>query len=175
MKRIKIMTVTALLCGSLAISSCIGTFGLTNKVLDWNRGVGDKWINELVFIALNVVPVYEISLFIDGVILNTIEFWTGSNPIAAGQTQKIQGNNAEYMVVSTEDGYNVSCGDKSMDLTFNQENSSWNVAINGKNRELFRINADGTATLSNGKNVSMNAAGMLAARESIGSFYFAAR
>lgn len=175
MRKIKTMAVSAVICGSLVLSSCIGSFALTNKVLDWNNSVGDKWINELVFISLHIVPVYEVSLFIDGVILNTIEFWTGSSPVAAGQTRTIQGKSGEYKIVSSENGYNISCGEESMDLVFNQENSSWNVAVNGNNSELFRINADGSATLSNGKNVALNAAGMLAARQSAGSVYLAVR
>ena len=34
-----------------------------------------------------VIPVYEICIgLIDGLILNTVEFWTGSNPIASNDT-----------------------------------------------------------------------------------------
>ena len=35
---------------SLVLSSCIGSFGLTNKVKAWNEGLGDKFVNELVFV-----------------------------------------------------------------------------------------------------------------------------
>ena len=48
-----------LLSASLVLSSCIGSFQLTNKVKDWNDGVGDKWINEVVFLAFHIIPVYE--------------------------------------------------------------------------------------------------------------------
>ena len=31
----------------------------------------------------NIVPVYGICVFVDAVILNSIDFWTGSNPFAS--------------------------------------------------------------------------------------------
>lgn len=60
---------------------CYGSFELTKKVYKWNGTLGDKWLNEVAFLALNIVPVYSISVFIDAVILNSLEFWTGNNPM----------------------------------------------------------------------------------------------
>ena len=62
------------LAGSMMLSSCIGNFSLTKKVFEWNQNVGDKFVNELVFIAFCIVPVYEIAAFIDAVVINSIEF-----------------------------------------------------------------------------------------------------
>lgn len=56
--------------------------GPFKKILNWDQHFSSKLINEVVYTLLWVVPVSEISLFVDGIILNTIEFWTGSNPIA---------------------------------------------------------------------------------------------
>ena len=83
-----------LLSATILLTSCIGSFGLTNKVLDWNKSVGDKFVNELVFIALHIVPVYEISIFIDVVVLNSIEFWTGDNLVAEPGETKVVKNSA---------------------------------------------------------------------------------
>ena len=61
MKKNKLNMVVAIaLCVSLGLSSCIGSFKLTNKVLGWNEGVGNKFVNELVFIAFHIIPVYEL-------------------------------------------------------------------------------------------------------------------
>ena len=49
------------LTGSLMTSSCIGSFALTNKLLSWNKQVGNKFVNELVFFAFWIIPVYEVS------------------------------------------------------------------------------------------------------------------
>ena len=38
----------------LLCSSCIGSFGLFNRVLDWNKDVTDnKFLNELIFIIIS--------------------------------------------------------------------------------------------------------------------------
>ena len=57
-------------------TSCIGSFALTNKLLSWNRNVGNKVVNELVFIAFWILPVYEVSALADILVINSIEFWS---------------------------------------------------------------------------------------------------
>lgn len=169
------MAFTAALTGTVLFSSCIGSFTLTNKVLDWNRTVGDQWVNELVFLVCHVVPVYEISIFIDSVILNSMEFWTGSNPMVVGDTKTVKSENGEFLVKTTENGYNVSKGEESVDFVYNKANSSWNISSDGKTTELMHINADGTATLCNGKTVTMDAVGLMAARQSMSNSFLASR
>ena len=83
------LLVAATLASSVLFSSCIGSFGLSNKLLDWNRNIDSKFVNELVFIAFWIVPVYEISALADILVLNSIEFWSGSNPMASiGEVKK---------------------------------------------------------------------------------------
>lgn len=175
MKKIRNKSLAVLLAGSLLFSSCFGSFSLTNKVLDWNGSVGDKWVNELVFLACNIVPIYSISVFIDAVVLNSLEFWTGTNPMAVGETKTVKSENGEFLVKTTENGYNVSNGEKSVDFVYNEANNSWNISTDGKTTELMHINADGTATLSNGKTVTMDAAGLMAARLSLSNSFLANR
>ena len=33
--------------GGSTLTSCIGSFQLTNKLLSWNKSVGNKFVNEL--------------------------------------------------------------------------------------------------------------------------------
>ena len=86
MKR-KYLTVAVVmaLATSLLGTSCIGRFQLTNKLLSWNHQVGNKFVNELVFFAFWILPVYEVSALADLLVLNSIEFWSGSNPVAQGK------------------------------------------------------------------------------------------
>ena len=79
--------VAAVLIVVLMVSTvgCYGSFELTKKVYKWNGTLGDKWLNEVAFLALNIIPVYGISVFIDAWILNSLEFWTGNNPMAANE------------------------------------------------------------------------------------------
>jgi len=172
MKKIKIKAVCALLCGSMMFSSCIGSFALFNKVKDWNESLTDsKFVNEILYLAMWIVPVYEISFFVDNVVLNSIEFWTGSNPVAnAGEVKKVQGEKGEYLVKTNADGYTITneVGEE-LNLKFDAEAQSWNVMNGDEAIELLTINADGTVNMNmqNGTymQVTLDAAGMMAARQ----------
>ncbi len=76
----------------VSTTGCFGGFQLTRKVYQFNRDVSpDKWVRELVFLALAIFPVYGAATFLDAVIFNSVEFWTGSNPVLAknGASRKI--------------------------------------------------------------------------------------
>lgn len=111
--------VVLLLIASMAVMSvgCYGSFNLTKKVYNWNGTMGDKWVVELVFLGLNIVPVYGIAGFIDVYILNLIEFWSGKNPMASN--------------ITSDDGTNV---------TFNKETNSVQVSYAGKTFTLMHEN-----------------------------------
>ena len=51
---------------SMLNTSCIGSFALFNKLLAWNKTINNKFVNELVFFAFWVVPVYEVAALADG-------------------------------------------------------------------------------------------------------------
>lgn len=123
MKKSKTFLVCATLSGSVLFSSCIGSFGLWNSLKDWNQGVSNKFVNELIFLAFHIVPVYEIAYLADVLVLNSIEFWSGSNPTASiGEVKTVQGENGEYLVKTNENGYTITKKgeDKSVDLVYKQ-------------------------------------------------------
>ena len=65
-------------------AGCFGTFGLSRSLWHWNDKTTDsKALKELLFFALCIVPVYELSALADVLIFNSIEFWSGKNPITA--------------------------------------------------------------------------------------------
>lgn len=117
------------MAATLFLSSCIGSFGLTKKYYNWNNSIGNKWINEIVFFATAcLVPVYGVCVFVDGVVLNSIEFWTGSNPVSA-KTDVINTENGQYIVKSDENGYTITKGEET--VQFINENGTWYV-VNGE-------------------------------------------
>lgn len=182
MKKNKMTLVCAVLAGSLLFTSCIGSFKMWNGLKDWNQGVGDKFVNELVFIALHIVPVYEIAYLADLVVLNTIEFWSGSNPMASNEVKEIKGENGEYLVKTNNNGYTITNKDdnQSMDLVYNQETQTWNAVTDTENIELVKINNNGTVSINMQNGTSMTVMpdmqGVAAARAAIGSTsFFAAR
>ena len=63
-------------------SACFGSFHLTQKVLGFNKSVSpNKWVRWFVFLGLTIIPVYEFASLADVFFANSIEFWTGKNPI----------------------------------------------------------------------------------------------
>lgn len=183
MKKSKTVLVCAMLSGSVLFSSCIGSFGLWNSLKDWNQGVSNKFVNELIFLAFHIVPVYEVAYLADVLVLNSIEFWSGSSPVASiGEVKTVQGENGEYLVKTNEDGYTISKKgeEKAVDLVYNKEKNTWNAVADGQSFELVKINDDGTATMSlqNGTSMTVvpDAQGVAAARVATGnSLFFAAR
>lgn len=135
MRRTKI-TIAAVLAmaAMLPLESCIGSFALTKKVLAWNHQVGSsKFVNELVFVAFCVLPVYEISALADLLVINSIEFWSGNNPVVA-QAKVVDGKAARYLIESDAKGYTVTnLSDKSqVRFNFDQMTRSWSVEHDGQ-------------------------------------------
>jgi len=73
---------------SVVTTGCFGSFQATRKLYNWNKGVGDKWTQEFVYLVVGgLVPVYGLAGLLDAVVLNSIEFWTGKNPMTASATK----------------------------------------------------------------------------------------
>lgn len=128
MKRKFLSVFAVLLASSMLFTSCIGSFGLSNKVLAWNQQISNKFVNELVFLGFWILPVYEITTIADVLIINSVEFWSGSNPVAAGN-KVVNGQDGRYLVEWDSDGYTIT---NEQDLSvvkfnFNQEEKTWSV------------------------------------------------
>lgn len=184
MKRNRLTLVVAVaMSGTFLFSSCVGSFGLFNRIASWNQEIGTKFVNELVFLAMNIVPVYPVAYLADALVINSIEFWSGTNPMAnVGDVKKVKGENGNYLVETLENGYSITKeGEKtSMELIYNEEANTWSVVAEGVSTELLKMNNDGTADLflPNGKsmNVTLDAQGILAARQvTMGDLMFASR
>lgn len=150
MRKNKTLAMALVLCAGLMASSCIGSFGLFNRTVKWNQNIGNKFANELVFLALNIVPVYEVCYLADVLVINSIEFWSGNNPMAdVGRIQKVKGENGNFYVKTLANGYNITKEDseESMDLLFDEGKQTWNIVAEGVDQPLLRMNENGTATL----------------------------
>ena len=78
------------LAASMLMSGCYGSFNLTRQVYHWNGQIGDKWPREFMFIVLTWVPVYGIAGLGDAIVFNSIEFWSGKNPVDAPAAKATQ-------------------------------------------------------------------------------------
>ena len=94
------------LAAAFTFTACYGSYGLTTKLYKWNGTLGNKWLDSCVHFLMWIIPVYPICAgLIDGLVLNTVEFWSGSNPVASGDTyyeKDAQGN--QVAAVKNADG-----------------------------------------------------------------------
>ena len=82
--KLKHAFVATLLAISLGLggTSCLGPDHTYGQVKQWNAKLTkEDWLNEVVFLALHVIPVYPVALAADVLIFNTIQYWSGNNPI----------------------------------------------------------------------------------------------
>ena len=163
MKNRLVTVLCTMLSVSILSTSCIGSFPLFHKIHSWNEGVSDnKFVNELVFICFHIIPVYEVCYLADGLIFNSIEFWSGKSPIAkAGEKKTLKGNNGDvYCVTTTKNGYKIvdETKDEAFNLNFDENTQTWSAEINGSSYKLATMNEDGTITMNlrNGETLTVN-------------------
>jgi len=107
MKRITAL-VLACSIAVLSLQGCYGKMALTRKVYALNGSVQDKFVRSLVTWAFIIVPVYGISALVDFVLFNTIEFWSGKNPVAQGEKDfRFASGEGTYQVHARKSGDQV--------------------------------------------------------------------
>ena len=152
MKKLNLKVAVILLAGSCFFSSCIGSFSLFNKYAAWQRDMtSNKFVNAIVgFFLMPIVG--SITMVVDWLVLNTIEFWTGDNPVASnvGKTQNITGKDGLlYAVKTLKNGYEVTKPDGAVvNFVYDKRNNSWSEVSDESVREIFRFNADGTLSVN---------------------------
>jgi hypothetical protein len=114
--------VAAVVMGSFLTltTACYGPFNLTRNIYHWNsnikggKEVNEKWMKEIVFFGMIIIPVYMFSALLDAFIFNSIQFWSGDNPIKAsdlgddGQTKVAQVGDLTMRWTSTSEGATVT-------------------------------------------------------------------
>ena len=145
----KKLTICTLLSASILFSSCLGSFSAFNGLRDWNEGLtNSKFVDNLVFWALNIVPVYGLFMFGDVFIFNVIEFWSGSNPIAMKEgdreVQIVEKDGNTFEMVATKNRLQLKViegerkGDK-LDLVYKPSEKSWNAVK--PNGEIIKLSS----------------------------------
>ncbi|MCB1324150.1 MAG: DUF3332 family protein [Spirochaetales bacterium] len=85
--------------GYIGLAQCHGGFVLTRKFDGFVSSIGNKWIRWIVFLVAAILQLYSLTILADVVVLNSIEFWTGSNPVAFNYDA-----NGQFRRQVTEDG-----------------------------------------------------------------------
>lgn len=175
MKKIRISVACILTAGcSLLFSSCIGSFSLTHNVLKWNNQVGSKIVNELVFFAFWILPVYEVSALCDVLVLNSIEFWSGRNPITAS-TKTIETEHGHYLIASDSHGYTIThqeSGNQTR-LEYEADCQTWSLIQDDTSYPFMSFVDDNTVRMitpeGDFRNVDLSAEGVLAYQKMTGA------
>jgi len=151
---------------TMSMVGCFGNFSLTRQVYSFNQNIENAFVRSILMWVMMIVPVYGLATWIDVVILNVIEFWTGDNPIAMiegeSQTQFIAFEGIEYEVIATKNRFDiteVANPDNTFALVFDVEDNSWNLHKDGqelkitqqegKELKLFDFDGQAFATIMN--------------------------
>ncbi len=59
------------------VAGCYGPFPLTRAVYQANGSIGNDVVRQVVFWVFVILPVYNVSVLADALVLNVVDFWVG--------------------------------------------------------------------------------------------------
>lgn len=142
----KKISFAALVFAALMFSSCMGSFATFNKLTKWEANATEsKFLNECIFFVL--MPVNAVAGVLDLFVVNSIEFWSGENPLLAkvGKTYNVKGDDGvTYAVTILRNGYDVKTpAGEHVKFIHDDSTDAWSVTADGKTTELIRFNENG--------------------------------
>jgi len=148
LKRFKSKAATVFIAlAVISMMGCYGSFSLTKKLYDFNGNIAGTEINSLIMIVAS--PVYGLATFADAVIFNTLEYWTGSSPVALEEDateEKIISLDGElYRLKATKNKISAErlTGDnREVALIFQEEDQSWIMQTPEKTTRIARVKGD---------------------------------
>lgn len=130
----------------ITTSGCFGKFALVRKLYAFNDGLEGKFVKSLVFWVLGIIPVYGVAGFIDIFILNVIEFWSGSNPVAMNdgdhEVQVVKVSGKKYRIIATKNQFEVVQlfgKRKSTFLKYNSTEQNWTYVDGNTSRKIIQM------------------------------------
>lgn len=98
-----------------------------------------KWGQEAVFLGLTLVPVYAVAGLADVIVLNSVEFWNGKNPVTAKAT-KTAAEGAQTAVMNWIPAENRL----RIDIFENNKPKGWIVMAKDPSGNLYAEDSAGT-------------------------------
>lgn len=137
-----------LLATTFLLTGCFGEFALTRKVYQFHDDLaGDDFMGRFIKNILYWIPggiVYGFVGFIDSVILNTIEFWTGSNPLAMAEGeyeyQMAYNKGKMFKMMASKNKFVIEeLGNEKNKLAFdyNEETKVWSMTKDGESIDMM--------------------------------------
>lgn len=117
----------------ISLSGCFGSFNLTKNVYEMNDNATENgFVKSALMVGLLIIPVYEIAAIADILVLNTIEFWTGENPVAMDEGERrrqvFSHNGKTYVVDAEKDQFTIRPADDQLavhTLWFDRQALQW--------------------------------------------------
>lgn len=138
--------------------ACFGSFNLTRKLWTFNNTVSDsKWLKWLLYLAFSIVPVYGIAVFADALVLNSIEFWSGKNPVTANEvreeTRVVEGKTVHTVMTAQRLRIEISEPGKELQVIEVNATDAGAVARDGSGKVISQLasSADGQVVVSDGE------------------------
>jgi hypothetical protein len=165
-------TIAVVLIIAFFTTGCTGSFNLTRKVYNFHRSQSDKWSDELCFLVVALIPVYGFATLADAIVFNSIEFWTGKNPVDMSYvppaSRIVQNGNEKYRIsynIKTEQVSLTSLAQGNHGIIF-EKTDKMITAKNEKGQVLYSSvqSTDGSVSIydGNGKLVKNYPAGQIA-------------
>jgi hypothetical protein len=143
-------------------TGCFGSFSLTKKIYEFNKGLSSsKVVQSIAVLVLVFGGVYEFCAFVDVFILNLIEFWTGSNPVSMTEGQReeqvVMGKDGnQYKMIATKNQFEIVAlsGDKigvSNIMKYSVEEKTWSYSNATSSKKLVQM-----VTNENNETVAVN-------------------
>jgi hypothetical protein len=90
----------------MSSTACFGRFEVTRTLYDFNSNVDpNKWIRWFAFVILSIP--YGFAVLLDGILLNSIEFWTGVNPAIDSSTRTVVGPDGEVALMTLQEDRSI--------------------------------------------------------------------
>ena len=130
---------------------CYGNFPLFNKINKWNGSFGNKIVNTIIYWVLWIIPVYPICMWVDWLLLHTIQFWTGSSPISMKEGERevqiVNNDGVNYEIVATKNRFDIVAldGEKAgvhTAMVYNDNTMVWSIESGAEKIELAQIDSD---------------------------------
>ena len=135
---------------SFSSISCYGNFSLVKKLYNWNGTIENKFAKSAATWIMFIIPVYGVAGFIDFVILNVIEFWSGENPVtmSAGdkEVQYVEKDGKTYQITATKNRFDIveQGKDNPVSLIYQESDMSWYVESGQERIKVAEFSGENT-------------------------------
>lgn len=133
----RIIVAATLVLFTLTSAGCIGSMALSGKVRQWNLDQNpEPWPREGIFVLLYVLPVYPFAGAADLLVFNSIEFWSGTNPIS--------NESALVTVAQAGDSHREVSPDGTVATSTLREDGSIDIEITAVDGKTMFLNVENT-------------------------------